>query len=89
MMSVAMLRGLWRYRGFVLGSVQREFQSKYRNTMLGAAWTVLSPLAMILVYTLIFSQVMKSRLPGDTSEYGSPWVWINRFAAHNGVCVNG
>ncbi|MHA4867744.1 ABC transporter permease [Duganella sp. PWIR1] len=70
MMAGAMLRGLWRYRGFVLGSVQREFQAKYRNTMLGAAWTVLSPLAMILVYTLIFSQVMQSRLPGDTSEYG-------------------
>ena len=70
MMSLAMLRGLWRYRGFVLGSVQREFQSKYRNTMLGAAWTVLSPLAMILVYTLIFSQVMKNRLPGNASEYG-------------------
>lgn len=70
MMSLAMLRGLWRYRGFVLGSVKREFQSKYRNTMLGAAWTVLSPLAMILVYTLIFSQVMKNRLPGNASEYG-------------------
>jgi lipopolysaccharide transport system permease protein len=38
--------------------------------MLGAAWTVLSPLAMILVYTLIFSQVMHNRLPGATSEYG-------------------
>ncbi|WP_332855264.1 ABC transporter permease [Duganella sp. S19_KUP01_CR8] len=70
MMSLAMLHGLWRYRGFVLGSVKREFQSKYRNTMLGAAWTVLSPLAMILVYTLIFSQVMKNRLPGNASEYG-------------------
>lgn len=70
MKSLAMLSGLWRYRGFVLGSVQREFQSKYRNTMLGAAWTVLSPLAMISVYTLIFSQVMKNRLPGDSSEYG-------------------
>ena len=69
-MPLAMLCGLWRYRGFVLGSVKREFQSKYRNTMLGAAWTVLSPMAMILVYTLIFSQVMKSRLPGDASEYG-------------------
>nr|WP_315255732.1 ABC transporter permease [uncultured Duganella sp.] len=65
-----MLRALWSYRGFVMGSVKREFQSKYRNTMLGAAWTILSPLAMILVYTLIFSQVMKSKLPGDTSEYG-------------------
>ena len=66
----AMLRALWHSRGFVLGSVQREFLSKYRITMLGAAWTVLYPLAMILVYTLIFSQVMRSRLPGDVSHYG-------------------
>jgi lipopolysaccharide transport system permease protein len=69
-MAFAMLSALWRYRGFVSGSVKREFQSKYRNTMLGAAWTVLSPLAMILVYTLIFSQVMKNRLPGNASDYG-------------------
>jgi lipopolysaccharide transport system permease protein len=64
-----MLLALWSYRGFVLGSVRREFQSKYRNTMLGAAWTVLSPLAMILVYTLVFSQVMRSKLPGAAGEY--------------------
>lgn len=70
MISSLMLRGIWNYRGFVMGSVQREFQTKYRNTMLGAAWTVLSPLAMILVYTLIFSQVMRSKLPGNASEYG-------------------
>ena len=64
-----MLGAIWTYRGFVLGSVKREFQAKYRNTMLGAAWTVLSPLAMILVYTLIFSQVMRSKLPGASSEF--------------------
>jgi lipopolysaccharide transport system permease protein len=64
-----MLGAMWSYRGFVLGSVKREFQAKYRNTMLGAAWTVLSPLAMILVYTLIFSQVMRSKLPGASSEF--------------------
>lgn len=69
MISRAMLRGIWAYRGFIAGSVKREFQAKYRNTMLGAAWTVLSPLAMILVYTMIFSQVMKSRLPGSDSEF--------------------
>lgn len=69
-MALAMFGALWRYRGFVSGSVKREFQSKYRNTMLGAAWTVLSPLAMILVYTLIFSQVMQNRLPGNASVYG-------------------
>jgi lipopolysaccharide transport system permease protein len=69
MISRAMLRGIITYRGFIFGSVKREFQAKYRNTMLGAAWTVLSPLAMILVYTMIFSQIMHSKLPGVSSEF--------------------
>ena len=39
------LKPLWSYRGFILGSVKREFQSKYRNSLLGVAWTVINPLA--------------------------------------------
>jgi len=63
-----MLRALLAYRGFILGSVKREFQSKYRNSLLGAAWTIINPLAMIIVYTVIFSQIMKAKLPGvDTT----------------------
>ena len=65
---LGMLRALWVYRGFILGNVQREFQSKYRNSVLGAAWTVINPLSMIIVYTVIFSQIMRARLPGvDTT----------------------
>jgi lipopolysaccharide transport system permease protein len=63
-----MIRALWAYRGFILGSVKREFQSRYQNSLLGAAWTVLNPLAMIVVYTVIFSQVMRTRLPGVDSS---------------------
>ncbi len=63
-----MLRALWAYRAFILGNVKREFQSKYRNSLLGAAWTVINPLSMIIVYTVIFSQIMRARLPGvDTT----------------------
>ncbi|HEX8955481.1 MAG TPA: ABC transporter permease [Burkholderiaceae bacterium] len=69
MIAPAMLKGVWAYRGFIKGSVKREFQSKYRNSLLGAAWTVLNPLAMILVYTVVFAQVMKSRLPGSDSTF--------------------
>jgi len=64
-----MLKPLWAYRGFIVGSVKREFQSKYRNSMLGAAWVVLNPLAMIVVYTVVFSQVMKAKLPGVDSTF--------------------
>ena len=66
---MGMLKSLWAYRGFILGSVKREFQLKYRNSLLGAAWTVLNPLAMIVVYTVIFSEVMRARLPGVGGTY--------------------
>ena len=66
---MSMVRALWAYRAFIIGSVQREFQSKYRNSLLGAAWTVLNPLAMIVVYTVIFAQVMRAKLPGVDSTF--------------------
>jgi len=65
-----LIAAIWKYRGFILGSIQREFQSKYRNSLLGATWTVLNPLAMILVYTVIFAEVMRSRLPGVDNSFG-------------------
>lgn len=68
-MELNPLRPLWAYRGFIVGAVKREFQSKYRNSLLGAAWTVINPLAMITVYTVIFSQIMKAKLPGIDSAF--------------------
>lgn len=65
----AIILAIWNYRGFIIGSVKREFQSKYRNSLLGAAWTVVNPLAMIVVYTVIFAQVMKARLPGVDNTF--------------------
>jgi hypothetical protein len=69
MISSAMIKGVWAYRGFITSSVKREFQSKYRNSLLGAAWTILNPLAMIVVYTVVFAQVMRNRLPGNDSTF--------------------
>lgn len=70
MIHFGVLRGIYTYRGFILGSVKREFQLKYRNSLLGAAWTVLNPLALIIVYTIVFSQVMRVRLPDIDSTFG-------------------
>ena len=64
------LHQTWRYRGFVLGSVKRDFQAKYHQSLMGVLWTLIQPLAMILVYTLVFSQVMKTKLPGVETGNG-------------------
>lgn len=80
-----MLSALWCYRGFILSSVKRDFHSRYVGSVLGAAWAVLNPLALILVYTVVFSQVMKARLPSSESPvpYGLflcagvlPWAYF-------------
>ncbi len=63
------IKSLWQYREFIAASVKREFQVKYQNSLLGGLWTVLNPLSMIFIYTVIFSQVMRARLPESDSLY--------------------
>ncbi|MDB5775635.1 MAG: transporter [Herbaspirillum sp.] len=63
------LTDIYRFRGFILGSVKRDFAARYRNSMLGASWLILQPLALILVYTLVFANVMRARLPGVDSTF--------------------
>ena len=60
---------IYRYRGFIWSSVKRDFQARYQTSMLGALWLVLQPLSMILVYTLVFSEVMKARMPDNTGPF--------------------
>jgi lipopolysaccharide transport system permease protein len=60
---------LWQYRGFILGSVLREIRQRYRGSLLGACWLIFTPLVMIGIYTLVFSKIMHSRLPGVSSDY--------------------
>jgi lipopolysaccharide transport system permease protein len=68
--SRAMLASLWRYRGFVRASVARDFQMRYRGSALGLAWTLLQPIGTVAVLTLVFSSIMRPRLPGgDAYSY--------------------
>lgn len=61
---IRIIQQLWLYRTFITGSVKREFQSRYLNSLLGVTWTFIQPLTQIAVYTLVFSQIMGAKLPG-------------------------
>lgn len=64
------VRDVLRFRTFILGSVRRDIESQYKGSLLGAAWIFLQPLAMIAIYTLVFANVMRSRLAGVDTTYG-------------------
>ena len=65
----AALRAVWRYRGLVRAITQRDLAGRHSGSLLGPLWLIVQPLVMILIYTLVFSQVMQARLPGETLPY--------------------
>jgi lipopolysaccharide transport system permease protein len=67
-----LLLSLWNYRHFIVGSVKNEFRTRFIRSRLGAAWIVLHPLAQVLIYALVLSQVMQAKLPGVDSQYAYP-----------------
>ncbi len=70
--------GTWRFRGLVRAISERDLRARYTGSLLGPVWLILQPLAMILVYTLVFSQVMQARLPGQT---------VSKFAYSQFICA--
>ena len=51
--------------------VRREVRGKYRNTILGYAWTVLEPTLLSIVYWFLFIM-----LAGNPDKYYAVWVLI-------------
>ncbi len=48
---------------------KRDFKERYVGTNLGQFWYILSPLVMIFIYTVIFSDFMKMKLNVIDSRY--------------------
>lgn len=67
---VEMIASLWRNRYLIKATAKREIQSRYRGSMMGIFWSILTPLFMLTVYTFVFSEVFKARWHGGTSSKG-------------------
>jgi lipopolysaccharide transport system permease protein len=65
-----MALGLYQYRGFIWQRAAADLRHRYAGTGLGVVWNVLHPLAMIGLYTLIFSTLMPTKLPGLPERFG-------------------
>ena len=50
----ARLRELIRYRDLIRNLVVSEIKTRYKNSILGFVWSLLNPLAMMLVFTVVF-----------------------------------
>ena len=51
-----------KYVSLLRELVTRDIKVKYRGSLLGLLWSVLSPLMMMVVMTIVFSTVFKSQI---------------------------
>ena len=61
------LSELWQHRDLTLSFALRDIKARYKQTALGAAWAVLQPLSLMVVFTLVFSRF--ARVSSDGVPY--------------------
>lgn len=60
-----MITPLYRHRRYILGNAWADVRHRYAGSAAGAFWTILQPLALIAVFTVIFTQIMQRPGSGD------------------------
>lgn len=69
MSTARALRKTWGVREYIVASVKRDFVSRYLGTQLGFFWAIAQPLAMIVIYTLVFAGIMQPSFPGHDNPF--------------------
>jgi lipopolysaccharide transport system permease protein len=57
-------RDLWRYRELFYILSWRDIKVRYKQTVIGAAWSIIRPSLTTIIFTFIFSRVAKLENPG-------------------------
>lgn len=58
---------LWRYRELLGFLAWRDVKVRYQQTLLGAAWAIVQPLASVVIFTFVFGRLAK--MPSGNEPY--------------------
>jgi lipopolysaccharide transport system permease protein len=59
--------GLWSHADLIGKFVWRDFEGRFRGSLLGAVWPLLNPLGHLLLYTFLFSIILQVRFSNTNS----------------------
>jgi homopolymeric O-antigen transport system permease protein len=80
-------RALWANRELLYFLIWRDLKVRYAQTALGAAWAVLQPLSMMVLFTVLFSRLsnlQSSQAPYPLFAYAAllPWTFVSNATTH-------
>ncbi len=82
------LQEIFRYRELLAKLVSRNIKTRYKRSVLGIAWTMLSPLMMMIVMTLVFSNIFRMNLEHYPVYLLSGLVFWNFFSQTTSSAMN-
>ncbi len=86
----AELRELWAYRHLVRTLVERDLRVRYKNSVVGVAWTMVNPLIQVFVLTIVFGYILGSG-PKNISAYlfcaTLPWTFFQTSVLDSSTSV--
>lgn len=75
--------GIWRDRYILQSLVKTDLKLKYKKSILGVAWSVLTPLGLVViigtVYSIIFGMKPEDFIPGLFAGL-NPWIFLSSSA---------
>lgn len=88
------LKELWAYRELLLFLVLRDIKVRYRQTILGALWAVVQPLALAVAFWLVFARIAgvdTHGVPYPVFAYAAlvPWTLFSQSLSHGSGSVVG
>jgi lipopolysaccharide transport system permease protein len=88
------LRELWQYRELIYFLTWRDVKIRYKQTVLGAAWAVLQPAMMMVVFSIFFGHIAgvpAGDLPYPLFVYAGllPWTFFATAVSNAGNSVVG
>ena len=57
---IGTVKEIWAYRAMIRSLVHKDLRGRYQASVLGFLWTFIVPLCQLLVYTVVFSVILKS-----------------------------
>ena len=74
------LKELMTHREVLLALVWRDLKTRYRGSVLGFLWTLLNPLLLMAIYSLVFSVYVRMDIPNYPIFVFAgllPWTWFS------------
>jgi lipopolysaccharide transport system permease protein len=60
---IELVRDIYKYRELIWALALKDLKLRYKRSVMGFLWALLNPALLMIVYTLVFSTVMRMNIP--------------------------